>query len=36
MIVAIVLFILAAVTRSELIYGVSEDVTDFYDEILSE
>jgi len=36
MIAAIALFVLAVITRSELIYGVSEDVTDFYDEILSE
>ena len=36
MIAAIVLFTVAVVTRSELIYGVSEDVTDFYDEVLSE
>ena len=36
MIIAIALFVAAIVTRSELIYGVSEDVTDFYDEVLSE
>ena len=36
MIIAITLFVIAIVTKSEFVYGVSEDVTDFYDEILSE
>lgn len=36
MIAAIILFVCSIITRSEVIYGMSEDVTDFYDEILSE
>ena len=35
-IVAAALFLLGIVSGNEFIYGVSEDVTDFYDEILSE
>ena len=34
--IACVLFLLGVVAQNEIIYGVSEDVTDFYDEILSE
>ena len=34
--VAMILFLLGIVSNNEVIYGVSEDVTDFYDEILSE
>ncbi len=34
--IAIVLFVVAMLSRSEVIYDISEDVTDFYDEILSE
>ena len=35
-IIAIVLFAIGVVFNSEVIYGVSEDVSDFYDDILSE
>lgn len=34
--IATILFLLGIVSRNEIIYGVSEDFTDFYDEILSE
>ena len=36
MIAAIILFALGMCSGNEEIYGLSEDVSDFYDEILSE
>lgn len=36
MIISLVLFVVGIVFNSEVIYGMSEDVSDFYDEILSE
>ena len=36
MITSLVLFVLGIVFNSEAIYDMSEDISDFYDEILSE
>lgn len=36
MITALALFVVGMLFNSETIYGMSEDVSDFYDEILSE
>lgn len=36
MIISLVLFVVGIIFNSEVIYGMSEDVSDFYDEILSE
>ena len=36
MITSLVLFVLGMLFNSETIYGMSEDISDFYDEILSE
>ena len=35
-VIAMTLFLLGIVSNNEFIYGIGEDVTDFYDEILSE
>ena len=35
-IISVVLFLIGMVFNSETIYGMSEDISDFYDEILSE
>ena len=35
-VVAMILFLLGRASNNEFLYGVSADVTDFYDEILSE
>lgn len=36
MITALALFVVGMLFNSETIYGMSEDISDFYDEILSE
>lgn len=35
-VITMILFVISIVFRSELIYDLSEDCADFYDEILSE
>ena len=34
--IALILFVIGIISHNEVIYGMSEDLSDFYDEILSE